>query len=131
MSQRQKDATRRKAYYVRNKPSIVQRVNRYRKSIAAWLDEYKKTLRCASCGEDHPACLNFHHRDPKEKRFTIGSMRRHGCASMGVLKAEIAKCVVSLRELSSKTALAAQARDPRGVISGGYQRTFEGKAHYA
>jgi hypothetical protein len=37
-------------------------------------EEYKKTLRCADCGQSHPATLDFHHLDPA--------------------KEEIAKCVV-------------------------------------
>lgn len=54
--------------------------------------EYKKGLKCQECGENHPACLVFHHRNPKEKVFTIG------CSAPGYsikkTMSEIAKCDV-------------------------------------
>ena len=52
----------------------------------------KKGLKCAKCGEGHPACLVFHHRDPKEKEFDIGD----GFWSKSVERVmnEIAKCDV-------------------------------------
>ena len=46
---------------------------------------------CAICGfRDKPA-LVFHHRDPKEKKFTISSKKKTG---LKTLQKEIAKCVV-------------------------------------
>jgi len=55
------------------------------------LTEYKKTLKCERCGEGRWYCLDFHHRDPTTKEFTVGeSVRR----SWKVIKAEIAKCEV-------------------------------------
>jgi len=29
---------------------------------------------CRECGERHPACLEFHHRDPAQKKFLIASV---------------------------------------------------------
>ncbi len=54
--------------------------------------EYKKTLKCKECGENHIACLEFHHRNPAEKAFGIG----HSFVgkSMEQLRKEIAKCDV-------------------------------------
>lgn len=46
---------------------------------------------CIKCGETHPACLDFHHRDPSEKEGHIGEFRKFG---MKRLLAEIAKCDV-------------------------------------
>lgn len=56
-----------------------------------WLAEYKKTLSCTKCGENHPACLDFHHKDPSTKEFSISKMASN---SIERLKAEIAKCEV-------------------------------------
>lgn len=54
--------------------------------------EYKKTLKCQRCGENHIACLDFHHKNPAEKDFQIGV----GYCSNSIkrIKEEIAKCDV-------------------------------------
>jgi hypothetical protein len=46
---------------------------------------------CMQCGEKHPACLDFHHRNPEEKEGHIGEFRKFGTKR---LLAEIAKCDV-------------------------------------
>ncbi len=43
---------------------------------SAWVWEFKKKLRCSICGEDHPSCLDFHHRDPSKKEFSMGRLLR-------------------------------------------------------
>ena len=51
----------------------------------------KKTLSC-TCGENHPACLEFHHIDPSIKEFEIsGAVRLYGKEK---IMNEIAKCIV-------------------------------------
>lgn len=65
---------------------------------------------CCRCGERDPDCLDFHHVDPKVKRFTIGTgtlspsdRKRRGDAAdyltclpagLGDLRGEIAKCIL-------------------------------------
>jgi hypothetical protein len=62
-----------------------------RSEVRAWINDYKKTLRCGRCGFYHPAALQFHHTDSSTKKFEIGS-------AVGLLKSlkqvqdEIAKC---------------------------------------
>jgi hypothetical protein len=58
-----------------------------------WLREYKRTLACGMCRENHPACLDFHHRDPTQKDFRISALGCMGWSKERVL-AEIAKCDV-------------------------------------
>lgn len=58
----------------------------------AWLFEYKKTHPCEECGESHPACIDFHHRNPENKKFAISDNGRGKC--LETLKKEIAKCKV-------------------------------------
>jgi hypothetical protein len=48
-------------------------------------------LKCEFCGETDVACLDFHHKNPKEKERTVGRM--HTCSIEAVM-AEIAKCQV-------------------------------------
>ena len=48
---------------------------------------------CSLCGETHPACLQFHHRNPAEKQFDIALAARKK-PSLETLMAEVAKCEV-------------------------------------
>lgn len=57
----------------------------------AWILEYKKTHSC-KCGESHPACIDFHHRNPKDKKFEISDNTKG--RSLKTLKEEVAKCIV-------------------------------------
>lgn len=67
----------------------------------AWYDEYKAKLACSKCGENHPACIEFHHIDPSTKKDTITRMvhRNH---SIETVLAEIAKCQVLCRNCHAK-----------------------------
>lgn len=57
-----------------------------------FLTDYKKKLKCQICREGDPACLVFHHRNPKEKDFYIAcSIWGH---SVETLMDEIDKCDV-------------------------------------
>jgi len=54
----------------------------------AWLDSQK--LVCCRCQETHPACLEFHHRDPATKSMLLSVGVAH--YSLARLKAEVKKC---------------------------------------
>lgn len=54
-------------------------------------EEYKKTLHCKKCGEKKFYLLDFHHRNPDEKDFTIAEKIR---IPLDKLKKEIDKCDV-------------------------------------
>ena len=56
-----------------------------------WLEDYKTRRGCCSCSEKHPACLEFHHRDPAAKSFDLS--RNRNC-SWDKLYAEVEKCIV-------------------------------------
>jgi hypothetical protein len=64
-----------------------------RQTLRERLSEYKSKLKCSRCPETHPACLEFHHRDPKEKDFQLGDMVRLGYGWETILT-EIKKCEV-------------------------------------
>lgn len=78
--------------YVRNKDSIRAANDRRRQEILVWLQEYKSTLVCQKCGQNHPATLDFHHRDRTTKDGSIGDMIQNH--NLKKLKEEIAKCDV-------------------------------------
>ncbi len=52
-----------------------------------------KAAGCSQCTETDPTCLDFHHRDPTTKSFTIGKAIQRSVRPE-VLRAEIAKCDV-------------------------------------
>ena len=47
----------------------------------------------SKCGEDHIACLDFHHQNPEEKEHNIAWMLAFGFSKEAIL-AEIDKCIV-------------------------------------
>jgi hypothetical protein len=77
-------------WYRKNKAKHIAYVRNRDEKIKTWLKEYKKSLQCEVCGENHPACLEFHHTNPSEKKFSIGRMKDY--MSWKSLNAEIAKC---------------------------------------
>ena len=46
------------------------RQQRARAKMRSLIADIKKDG-CIECGEKHPACLQFHHRNPENKEFTI------------------------------------------------------------
>tara|TARA_Y100000034_G_C6865923_1_gene394648 strand:+ start:633 stop:1019 length:387 start_codon:yes stop_codon:yes gene_type:complete len=83
-----------RAWYERNKKTQIAWNNRRKKELKDKLDEYRKTCKCKRCGEDHPACLDFHHIDPETKEGGMGWLiSRRGFSWNRVLE-EIGKCEV-------------------------------------
>ncbi|MFN2598242.1 MAG: hypothetical protein ABR563_13765 [Pyrinomonadaceae bacterium] len=95
-----KDPEKRRAYqreykrrwYRENRAKHVGYVRNRDGKIQEWFVGYKQTLACEVCGESHPACLDFHHIDPREKKFSVSTRRDR--PSLQALKDEIAKCRV-------------------------------------
>lgn len=81
-----------KQYYKDNKDKALARKEWHRQQHRLKWDEFKKTLKCSRCPENHPACLDFHHLDPNEKEFNLAS----AFVSHGVKKTmkELEKCIV-------------------------------------
>jgi hypothetical protein len=82
-----------KVWYQQHRQEVMERSKIKKGEIKAWYKEYKKQLQCIVCGEDHPACLQFHHRNKEEKSFTIGDLARRPTSKKRLLD-EIAKCDV-------------------------------------
>jgi len=58
-----------------------------------WIAEYKKTLKCKYCKEQRSVALDFHHRDPSNKKAKVSALVSDSY-SLATIKAEIAKCDV-------------------------------------
>ena len=63
------------------------------KKLKDWFDELKATYCCIVCGENDPRCLDFHHRNPVDKKHTIAYMSARGYSKKNILE-EIDKCDV-------------------------------------
>jgi len=96
-------------YYQRNRSQLLEKQReknrRFAETRRKWLVEYKKTLECIRCSENHPATLTFHHRNTSEKSFEIGNAIALGI-SLKRLVAEIEKCDVLCANCHAKEHLA-------------------------
>lgn len=81
-----------KAYYIRNRASIIANAKVQKVSSKAAWREFITTLKCAACGQNHPATFDFHHviRD-KGNRKIHDLVRNH---AFRMAREEIKKCVV-------------------------------------
>lgn len=58
-----------------------------------WFIDLKKNLKCERCGFNHPAALDFHHKDPGQKEFGISNFKFNKDNNQKILD-EISKCEV-------------------------------------
>jgi hypothetical protein len=80
-------------YYRKNKDKFAAWVKKSKAKLKAAFYAWKRQFKCSRCPESHPACLDFHHRDPAKKEYYIVQMWMRGY-SMERIKAEAAKCDV-------------------------------------
>ena len=77
------------------KPKQVQRNTYERQKRVSyerkWQAIQNKGGKCQQCGENRPAMLCFHHRDPSQKELNLDA-RRFGNTKYETLKEEIDKC---------------------------------------
>lgn len=79
-------------WYYKNRQRQAGKKKRRREALRTWLHQYKVThCECERCGEDDPACLDFHHVE--EKRYGIAEMVNRGFA-IEEIEEEIGRCVV-------------------------------------
>ena len=82
-----------KKWYLKNRKLQIERNEATKLKKLQWFKEYKSNLACVSCGENHPATLDFHHRDPETKERGVSAMVYSGCSIENILE-EAAKCDV-------------------------------------
>lgn len=89
-----------KQHYKKHKTRYLSKNQKQKKTIKAWWCNYKNTLKCERCGENHIYCLDFHHLNQSKKEYNISSMiYRYGRKT--VLK-EIEKCIVLCKNCHAK-----------------------------
>ena len=90
---RAKQALYSKKYYEKNKTKVITNINARKKVSRAWFTAYKATLFCIECGENHPAALDFHHKNPKKTDKKVNELVSDGHTKKRIQE-EIDKCEV-------------------------------------
>ena len=83
-----------KGWYQRHKERLLEKRRQHYAELKQWLRRYKSNLRCVECGENHPACIQFHHLHREEKSFTISHIIGRTHISVKRLEKEISKCEI-------------------------------------
>lgn len=79
-------------HYLNNKQKYVKKASVATNKKREFWKLFKTKLQCIRCGENHPACLDFHHRDASKKRFNVSyAMIR---MNLKEVELEIEKCDV-------------------------------------
>jgi len=50
----------RKRHYQKNRDKYIEKSNEWKTEFLTWWTDFKQRLACEDCGENHPACLEFH-----------------------------------------------------------------------
>jgi ubiquitin C-terminal hydrolase len=86
--------------------------------LKAWFKQYKSTLKCRLCNENASCCLDFHHRDPKERRFYIGMAIQEKVIKLSKedIIEEINKCDVLCSNCHRKLHFASRSKDAENEL---------------
>ena len=79
-------------YYQKNKEKYSEYRRQKRREIKEFVNK-AKSGGCEKCEENHPACLEFHHRDPSKKEFALHEAHTR-MWSLKRLQKEMDKCDV-------------------------------------
>ena len=82
-----------KEWYIRNRDSKRAKTKERLDKLKQWYSELKSKLRCEECGENHIACLDFHHKNPDDKENSVSLLMANGVGKVKILE-EIDKCIV-------------------------------------
>jgi len=107
-------------HYSQNKAAYKERARakttETRAAIRAWIHSYLEGKRCVDCGEHDPIVLEFDHREPGSKRFTIASASRGGF-SLRSVQQEVEKCDVRCANCHRRITYVRAGRTHRGVAN--------------
>lgn len=93
MKSSEKQKAWKRQHYQQNKKSYADLQQRVRDGIKQFVLELKSGKECVRCGEDHIACLDFHHKDENKKEFGIADAVTDKVSKKRILK-EIQKCEI-------------------------------------
>jgi hypothetical protein len=78
------------ACYNKNKKKWNETTKRNHTKVKNLIYEYKTSVGCSNCSENRHWVIDFHHPDPKKKKFQIGNGENGGWEKN---KKEIDKCI--------------------------------------
>ena len=67
-------------WYLDNKELTRKRSAETKRKQQEWYQNLKSSLKCIKCGENHIACLDFHHKDRNTKEYEVAFMASRGCS---------------------------------------------------
>ena len=82
-----------KKHYEKNKKAQIARNKINRDKQRRLFNEFKATLSCIKCGQNHPATLDFHHHTPHPDNVKINVLLRNRQYSLALQEIQ-EKCVV-------------------------------------
>lgn len=91
-----------KRHYRKHKGLYIDRMLRRRMERKQWLADILKDLECVTCGENDSWCLEFHHKDPSQKKGSVSKMN-HQMRPKKLVLAEMDKCVLLCANCHRKT----------------------------
>jgi predicted HNH restriction endonuclease len=91
--QKEKNRDYQKLHYQKKKEYYKNKAKEREARLRIEFAEFKKTLACKECGENHPATLDFHHINPEDKDLAIADMIKRGWG-IEKTKNELEKCIV-------------------------------------
>ncbi len=83
----------RRKWYANNKKKQLDTKNKRKTEMKEWFNDFKSTLKCEACPENHPATLDFHHNDPNQKDGNVSHLVHFGYSKETILE-EISKCKI-------------------------------------
>ena len=86
-----KQAMWNRSHYLRHKDQRLADNRKRKLESKEWVREYRRAHSCVVCGEDDERCLDFHHRNPKEKVLEITVAANRGWSVQSLLE-EANKC---------------------------------------
>jgi len=98
---REKDRMKAKLWRQNNNEKNQENIRNRKLKTRQAIWEYKEQRGCSQCNEKDPRCLDFHHRNPKEKSYHI-SLGLSNKLSLETLMKEIAKCDLLCRNCHVK-----------------------------
>lgn len=82
-----------KAYYEKNKDYYVKKAADSKKKAKEVWTAFKSTLACTTCGENHPATLDFHHVVRRPDNRKVHRLIGNG-SFKGAMKEIVERCIV-------------------------------------
>ena len=80
-------------YARKKRTENLEKTNKRKQEIKDWFNDYKSDKSCSSCGENHPACLEFHHINENDKYAAVSYLVQKAY-SLDKIKSEISKCKI-------------------------------------